>query len=152
MAGTLAFDLKDALVAALKADPALADLAADEDAISYGFANRGAQSRPREVIAVGEIEWDDEIAIALGYSRRDEFFRIMLTIESHGAGETQQEANYHVRDRMKVVEALVRDPRWSGLPLLWSELKPRMLGEGPDDSGGRGAVLVLSLHVVARKS
>lgn len=151
MAGTLAFDMKDTLVTRLRAESAFADLAAQDDAISYGAGARGVMYRPRETIAVGEIEWSDEVAIALGYSRRDEFFQIMITIESHTPGDTQKQANERVRDRMKVIEAMVRIPTWSGLPITWSELKPRLLGEGPDD-GGRGAILVLSLNVVARKS
>lgn len=151
MAGTMAFDMKDTLVTRLRAEPALADLAALDDAISYGFPARGAMFRPRESISVGEIEWSDELGTGLGFNRRDEYFQIMITIESHVGGDTQKQANERVRDRMKVIEAMVRVPTWSGLPIVWSELKPRLLGEGPDD-GGRGAILVLSLNVMARKS
>lgn len=150
MAGTLAFDVKDALVDKLKLEPALAAMAADE-AITYGYGVFGAGGRPRQSIWVGEIEWDDEVSVGLGQSRRDEFFRIMLTIECVFPGDTQKEANYRARDLMKVVEAMVRNPRWSGLSVVESELKPQLLGEGPGDNG-RAAMLIMSLHVRARKS
>lgn len=149
MAGTLAFDVKDTLYTKLLAEPGFADM--DPEAITYGAGLNVVDTRPRETISIGEIEWLDERAIALGFSRRDEFFTIMITIGSFWSIDTQQEANHRVRDRMKTLEAMVRDPRWSGLPIVWTELKPRLLGEGPTD-GGRGAILVLHLSCVARKS
>ena len=152
MAGTYAFDIKTALVAMLKADAGmLAVMENNPDAITYGYGNFGAGERPRLTVWVGEIEWDDEQAIALGGARRDELFRIMITIESAVEGDTQEEANDRVEAIMKVIEALVRNPRWSGLGDVRSELKPQMLGEAPGNTG-RMAMLILSLQVKARKS
>jgi len=149
MAGTLAFDVKAALVTLLKADAGMQALVPPDD-ITYGYGNFGAGERPRLMIWVGEIEWDDEISIALGAQRRDEFFRIMITIESVTEGDTQEEANARVKAVMQVIEGLVRDPRWSGLPLTQSQIKPQMLGEAPGNTA-YAAMLILSLQVQARK-
>jgi len=150
MPGTYAFDVKDALVDKLLLEPGLAALVAD-DAVTYGYGVWSVPGRPRATIWVGEIEWDDEKSVGLGQSRRDEWFRIMITIEVTFPGDTQKEANYRARDYMKIIEAMVRNPRWSGLPVLESEIKPQLLGEGPGDMG-RSAMLIMSLHVKARKS
>lgn len=158
MPGTFAFDVKDALVTALRADATLAGIithpeiggVVDED-ISYGYGPWGPNGRPRLMIWVGEIEWDDEASVGLGMSRRDEMFRIMVTTESWVPGDTQIQANNRVQSMMKAIEALVRNPRWSGLGIVHSELKPLMLGETLSDQG-RAAVLIMSLHVRARKS
>jgi len=149
MAGTLAFDVKAALVNLFKADAGMQALVPPDD-ITYGLGGFGAGERPRLLIWVGEIEWDDEVSIALGAQRRDEFFRIMITIESANEGDTQEEANNRVEAVMQAIEVLIRDPRWSGLPLKQSQLKPQMLGEASSNTG-RAAILILSLQVQARK-
>lgn len=150
MAGTTAYDVKDALHATLLAHPDFAALAND-DAIWYGDLTTGSEGRPREVIMIGEIEWYDEVGTGLGQLRRDEFYQILITIESHVPDDSQQEANHRVRDWMRKLEAIIKNPRWAGLPLVTSQLKPQVHAEGPDGDDGRGAVQVLALDVHARK-
>lgn len=149
--GTQAFDVKDALYNLLKADSAILAIM-PEDAVMYGVqGNFGANESPRQAIKIGEIEWDDELSVGLGMSRRDEYFRILIVVESFELGDTQQEANNRVKAVMQRIETLVRNPRWSGLPVLMTELKPQLLSEGPGDEG-RAAIQIMSLHVQARKS
>lgn len=150
MAGTFAFDAKQALVDKIKADTTNFGDLVTADAIWYGYQG-AAHERPREVVWIGEIEWDYEVGVGIGYQRRDEQFRIMITIESHVPGDTQEQANARVETRMQALEALLRNPRALGLSIMEHELKPQLLGEGAD-SEGRGAILVLSLQVKARKS
>jgi len=155
MAGTLAFDFKDAFIAALQADSTLAPMMIDPAhplEVWYGDLSSAGEFRPRLLIMVGEIQWYDERAIALGGLRRDEYFQVLVTIESHVPGDTQKEANDRVEALMQAVEHILKDPRASGLPLAYSELKPQMLAEGPDGNDGRGAVLVLAVDCSARKS
>lgn len=150
--GTLAFDLKEVFVNTLKADSTLLAIEGmTAEAVTYGYGEFGAGQRPRLVVWAGEIEWDEEISKGLGASRRDEFFRMMITIESFFPNDSQLTANNRVKAVMQRIEAIVRNPRWSGLPITMSELKPQMLGEAPADDG-RAAVLIMSLHVQARKS
>lgn len=143
-----AFDAKTALVALLKASDDLADLVAD-DAIWFGYLGLSGQ-RPRECIWVGEIAWDGEDGAAVGFLRRDETYRIVMTVESHCPGDDQPTANGRVRDRVAIVEELLRDPRALGVPGIYEcGIVPQLLGEG-SDPGGRGAIYVTAVRIRAR--
>ncbi len=144
---TTAFDVKDALVAALKTAPGLTDLA--DDAIWYGYEG-GAGKRPRECVWVGEIGWEDDEGAAFGYSRKDETYKVMLTVESHFPGDDQVTANGRVKTRVAAIETLLRNPRSLGVPNVFEcTVIPQMLGEGTDPDG-RGAIFVLAVRVRAR--
>lgn len=141
-----AFDAKTSLVNLLRAS--FPDLAADQ-AIWYGYVGQ-AGNRPREVIWVGEITWEDEVGAALGAFRRDETYRITLTVESHFPGDDQETANARVRDRAGAVEELLKDPRALSVPGVYEcGIIPQMLGEGSDPAG-RGAIFVTFVRVRAR--
>lgn len=149
MAGTTAFDVKQALVDKLRLLPALAEMAANGD-IWYAYQGR-TSTTPRSFMWAGEIEWRSEEGASLGALKREEYYEIVLTIESHMMDATQEEANARVRTFMTVVEAMLRDPRWSGVPGVFETgLEPKMLGEGTDPNG-RGAILVCTVCVKARK-
>ncbi len=142
---TTAFDAKTALVDLLRAAPALSELD-----VWYGYLGGNAGQRPREVVWVGEINWEDTDGAALGYMRRDETYEIMLTVESHMPGDDQHDANERVRTRMETVTELLRDPRALGVPGIYEcAIIPQMLGEGADP-GGRGAMLVIGVRIRAR--
>lgn len=143
-----AFAAKTALVALLKGSEDLADLVAD-DAIWFGYLGSAGQ-RPRECIWVGEIAWDGEDGAALGSLRRDETYRIVMTVEAHVPGDDQPAANERVRARVAVVEELVRNPRSLGVPGIYEcGIVPQLLGEG-SDPGGRGAIYVTAVRIRAR--
>lgn len=150
--GTLAYDVKDKIIEKLQTAPGFEEFVTGSQTYSIEYAyNEESDMRPRSYIRTGEIMWDDEAAIALGGNRRDEFFRISIEIEVTHPGDTQKEANDRVKALMQAFEAMVRNPRWSGLPLTDSQLKPQLHEEYPTDNG-RGAILVLFLVVQARKS
>ena len=111
MSGTTAFDAKTALYNMLVAQ--FTDLA-DEGAVWYGYQGQ-AGMRPRECVWVGEIAWDDENGAAVGMNRRDETYRIMLTVEAHVPGDDQAAANARVESRMQTIESLVRSVRALGV-------------------------------------
>lgn len=143
-----AFDAKTALVSLLRTAPALSDIA-DDGSIWYGYIGQ-AGNRPREVIWVGEITWEEETGAALGRLRRDEAYRITLTVESHFPGDDQEAANARVRDRVASIEETLRDPRALNVPGVYEcGIVPQMLGEG-SDPGGRGAIFVTFVRVRAR--
>ncbi len=155
---TTAFDVKDAMYDELIA---CADLAAlvEEEAIQYGACVAPAGERPREVIWIGEIEWtgNQESSRSLGNLSRDEWYDILVTIESHDPEHsTQREANMVVKGLMQTIETLFQDPRWAAARgvqgLIECGIVPHMLAEGVDGpSSSRGAIFVLALHVHARK-
>ena len=145
---TTAFDAKKALVRVLGEASELADLA-DEGSIWFGYLGVAGQ-RPREVIWVGEVTWEDEDGAALGFLRRDETYRIMLTVESHVPGDDQEMANDRVLARATAVEGILKDPRVLGVPGIYEVgIVPQLLGEGADPTG-RGAIFVVAVRIRAR--
>lgn len=145
---TTAFDAKTALVDLLRNAPELADLGADD--IWYGYLGGNAGQRPREVIWVGEVVWEDTDGAAIGFLRRDETYRIMLTVEAHVPGDDQPAANERVAGRVASIVELLRDPRALGVPGIYEcGIVPQMLGEGADP-GGRGAMYVVGVKIRAR--
>jgi hypothetical protein len=145
---TTAFDAKTALVGLLRAAPEFADLG--DDGIWYGYLGGNAGQRPREVIWVGEITWDDANGDAVGFMRRNETYSILLTVESHMPGDDQETANNRVRDRVATLVEVLRDPRALGVPgITECGIIPQLLGEGADP-GGRGAIYVVAVRIRAR--
>lgn len=145
---TTAFDAKSALVSLLRTAPEYADLNPDD--IWYGYLGGNAGQRPREVIWVGEIMWDDTDGSAIGFLRRDETYHIMLTVESHMPGDDQEAANARVSSRVATLVNLLRDPRALGVAGIYEcGIVPQMLGEGADPDG-RGAMFVVSVKIRAR--
>jgi hypothetical protein len=145
---TTAFDAKTALVGLLQASPALADLMPDD--VWYGYQSGNAGQRPREVVWVGEIVWDDSDGAALGFLRRNETYNIMMTVESHVPGDDQVTANGRVQTRFAAITTLLRDPRALGVPgITECGIVPQMLAEGADPTG-RGAMYVTAVKIRAR--
>lgn len=146
MSGTTAFDAKDGLIALLDG----ASWPASKPEIWYGYQGQNLDM-PREVVWVGEIEWDSEEAEALGAFKRDETYRILVTIEVHRPGDTQREANLRAKELMQTIEGLLRSANPLGITNpISTGIVPQLLGEG-QDAEGRGAILVTSVRVVARK-
>jgi hypothetical protein len=149
---TRAFAVKRKLFEVLSADPpAPAAENNDDESVPIWYGYKTTQNRPREVIWIGEIRWSTEDPVSLGNLSRDETFEIVVTIEVHVPGYTQEQANDRAEILMGYLEEAVRDPRWSGLALNSSGLRPQYLGEGADSNNSRGAVLVTLLRVTARK-
>ncbi len=149
---TKAFAVKQALFDKLSESPPAPAAENNDDAtvpIWYGY--QSTQNRPREVIWIGEVRWSTEDPVSLGNLSRDETFEIVITIEVHIPGYTQKQANDRVEILMGHIEEVLRDPRWSGMPLVNSGFRPQYLGEGADSNNSRGAVLVSLLRVTARK-
>lgn len=145
---TTAFEAKSALVDLLRLSPELSDMSPDD--IWFGYLGGNAGQRPREVIWVGEIIWDDTNGAALGFMRRDETYQIMMTVESHVPGDDQASANARVAGRVATIVELLRDPRALGVAGIYEcGILPQMLGEGADP-GGRGAVYVVAVRIRAR--
>lgn len=145
---TTAFAAKTAIVDLLRNAPELADLSPED--IWYGYLGGNAGQRPREVIWVGEVTWENTDGAALGYLRRDETYQIMMTIESHMPGDDQAAANERVSGRMATIVELLRDPRALGVPGIYEcGIVPQMLGEGADP-GGRGALYIVGVKIRAR--
>jgi hypothetical protein len=145
---TTAFAAKTALVGLLRTAPEFADLNPDD--IWYGYLGGNAGQRPREVIWVGEITWDDANGDAIGFLRRDETYQIMLTVESHMPGDDQETANGRVSARVATLVELLRNPRALGVQGIYEcGIVPQMLGEGADP-GGRGALYVVGVKIRAR--
>jgi len=146
---TTAFDVKDAVKAALDADATLSAMANPICAITYGFDGR-PDELPRLSVQVGEIVWDFERPITIGNRKRDEEYSIPLLIQSHVPGDTQKDANNRVKAVMQAMENIFRNERWSGVAGVWSSgIVPQQLAEGTD-AEGRGAILLLRLYVTAR--
>jgi hypothetical protein len=142
--GTTAFDAKDNLVTLIRGDSTFS-----QTEVWYGYQGQ-MENMPRDLVWVGEIEWDDEEPFALGAMKRDETYRILVTFESHWPGDNQQEANHRVRDKMQALETLLRQRNPLNLPNVMSTgIVPQLLGEGQDPEG-RGALLVCSVRVQAR--
>ena len=106
MTGTIAFDAKDALYNLFVAEQA-GDGEFGNTEVWYGFKGRSMEM-PREVIWIGEIEWDSEEPAALGALRRVEEFRIMIGIEVHLPGDDQKEVNDRLEVLITKVEELLR--------------------------------------------
>lgn len=146
MSGTTAFAAKAGLIALLKG----ATWPTENPDIWYGYQGQSTDM-PREVVWVGEIEWDSEEAASLGNFAREEVYRILVTIEVHHAGATQEEANDRANELMQVIEQLLRQRNPLGITNPVSVgMVPHLLGEG-QDAEGRGAILVTSVRVEARK-
>lgn len=142
---TTAFAAKTALVELIRAAPEFADVD-----VWYGYLGGNAGQRPREVIWTGEVAWEEADGAAIGFLRRNETYGILLTVESHFPGDTQEDANGRVRDRVATLVELLRDPRALGVPgIIEMGIVPQLLGEGADD-GGRGAIYVVSVRIRAR--
>ncbi len=149
---TKAFAVKRALYnRLLESPPAPAAENNDDETVPIWYGYKTTQNRPREVIWIGEIRWSTEDPVSLGNLSRDETFEIVVTIEVHVPGFDQEQANERAEILMGYLEEQVRDPRWSGLALVNSGLRPQYLGEGADGQNSRGAVLVTLLRVTARK-
>jgi hypothetical protein len=106
---------------------------------------------PREVIWIGEIEWDSEQPSALGALKRVEEFRIMLGIEVHIPGGTQKEVN----DRLEVLITKVEELLRAANPLSLTGIEhcgivPTLLAEG-QDADGRGAIFLAAVRIRHRK-
>lgn len=145
MTVTTAFAAKDAILALLQGDSAL-------NGVDKWYGYSGASGEwPRELVWVGEIEWDYEEPATLGNLQREEQYRILLTIEIHRPGDNQRESNLRAKEIMERVETLLRQRNPLGIPNIISVgLVPQLLGEG-SDADGRGAILVTSVQVRARK-
>jgi hypothetical protein len=145
---TTAFAAKTALVGLLRNAPEFADLG--DDGVWYGYLGGNAGQRPREVIWAGEIAWDEANGEAIGFMRRNETYNILLTVESHTPGDTQEDANGRVSARVATLVELLRDPRALGVPgIIECGIIPQMLGEGADPAG-RGAIYVVAVRIKAR--
>lgn len=145
---TTAFAAKTALVNLIRNAPEFADLGSEN--IWYGYLGGNAGQRPREVIWVGEIAWDDANGEAIGFLRRNETYSILLTVEAHMPGDDQETANGRVQTRVGTLVELLRDPRALGVPgITECGIVPQMLGEGADP-GGRGAIYVVGVRIRAR--
>lgn len=145
---TTAFAAKTALVELIRNAPEFADLG--DDGVWYGYLGGNSGQRPREVIWVGEVAWEDANGDAIGMLRRNETYSILLTVESHTPGDTQEEANARVADRVSTLVELLRDPRVLGVPgVIECGIVPQMLGEGADPDG-RGAIYVTAVRIKAR--
>lgn len=146
---TTAFNAKDAIIALLSASPSF-----DPDAVYYGHPGTTVPDFT-EWVWVGEIEWDNEEAVALGGGKRDEVYRIIVTLESHVPDDTQRDANYRVKTKMYAIEQMLAvgpgNPNPLGISSAMVDLEPQFLGEGRNAVSGRGAILVLSVRVQARK-
>lgn len=143
---TTAFDAKTALVNLLT-DAFASDSTLD---VWYGYLAGNSGQRPREVIWVGEITWDESDGAAIGFLRRDETYHIMLTVESHLPGDDQVAANERVAARLATVTELLRNPRALDVPGIYEcGVIPQLLGEGADPDG-RGAIFVSSVRIRAR--
>jgi hypothetical protein len=146
VSGTTAFDAKDGLISLLEG----ASFPSSTPDIWYGYQGQNLEM-PREVVWVGEIEWDDESPESLGNFKRDETYRILVTIEVHRPGDTQREANTRAKELLQTLEGLLRQANPLGIANPISVgIVPQLLGEG-QDAEGRGAILVSSVRVVARK-
>lgn len=145
MAGTLAFDSKLALYNLIRTAPAFVDCG-----VYYGYPPRTDEAE-RSLVWVGEIEWESEESVAMGNLRRDEIFRIVVTIEEHWPGDSQIDANARAETHLQALEALIRPKNALGIsgPISVG-LVPQLLGEG-QDTQGRGALLVTVVRVHARK-
>lgn len=146
--GTTAFDAKAALVTLL-------NTAVDEDeslaGVDIWYSYQGvSMEMPREVVWLGEIDWLSETGDSLGALHRVEEYEIVLTVEVHRPGDTQEEANARIEILFQAVETLLRQRNPLGLPNIQScGIKPKLLGEGRD-ADGRGAILVSKIRVRAR--
>lgn len=145
---TTAFEAKAALVNLLRDSSELSDLGPDD--IWYGYLGGNSGQRPREVIWVGEITWEESNGAAIGFLRRDETYQIMMTVESHMPGDDQASANDRVASRVATIVELLRDPRALGVAGIYEcGIVPQLLGEGADP-GGRGAMYVTAVKIRAR--
>lgn len=145
---TTAFAAKTALVDLIRNAPDFADLGPEY--IWYGYLGGNAGQRPREVVWVGEIAWDDANGDAVGFLRRNETYSILLTVESHFPGDDQETANGRVEARVATLVELLRDPRALGVAgITECGIVPQMLGEGADPDG-RGAIYVVGVRIRAR--
>jgi len=146
--GTTAFDAKAALVTLLNG---AADPGEPLAGVDIWYSYQGASMEmPREVVWLGEVDWIDETAVSLGAMKRVEEYEIVLTVEVHRPGDTQEEANARIKSMFQAVEALLRQRNPLGLPDIEScGIKPKIWGEGRD-ADGRGAILVSKIRVRAR--
>lgn len=144
---TTAFDAKDNLETLVKS------LQTDPGNVYYGHPGSDVPDYS-EWIWIGEIEWDSDEPESLGNRASNEVYRIILTVESHVPADTQREANARVKVKMHAVQnALVANANPLSIPnVISTRLEPQFLGEGNNSAGsGRGAILVLSVRVEARK-
>lgn len=148
MSGTTAFAAKANLITLLRT---LNDDVGFEDVETWYSYQGAAMEMPREVIWLGEIDWVSETADALGAMSRVEEYLIILTIEVHRPGDTQEEANARIEELMTAVEGLLRARNPLSIPNTQScGIEPKLLGEGRD-ADGRGAILVTNIRVRVRK-
>jgi hypothetical protein len=102
---------------------------------------------------VGEIEWERDEPESLGNRSSNEVYRIIVTLESHVEDDDQEMANARLESRVYDIQnALVANanPLSIDNPVS-TRLEPQFLGEGNNANSGRGAILVLSVRVEARK-
>ncbi len=144
---TTAFTAKDNLVALIKTlnDPKL---------VYYGHPGQDVPDA-HEWVWVGEIEWDSDEPIALGYTAspgHNEIYRIIVTFESHVPDDTQLDANNRVKTKLYALQQAFRA---SNNPLtlpnpISVRIEPQFLGEGQNQDAGRGAIMVVTVRVEAR--
>lgn len=150
MAGTTAFAVKQALFDKIRSIPALADYL---DNIYYSFTAQISE-RPRLAVHLGEIAWesvwDDEFSPTIGANTREESYNILVLIESHGPGNDQAAANEEIRVIVQEIEAMLKNPRWSGQDIVSSGFSPLSVAEG-GDAEGRGAIMLARVRIKARK-
>ena len=146
--GTTAFDAKASLFTLFSTAIGDGESLAGVD-IWYSY-NGASTEMPREVVWLGEVDWLDETDESLGAMHRVEEYEIVLTVEVHRPGDTQEEANARTEELFQAVEGLLRQRNPLGLPNIQScGIKPKVLGEGRD-ADGRGAILVSKIRVRAR--
>jgi len=148
---TTAFAVKEKLFELLTEDETFLESTMDgEHPLEVHYNYRGKSTDlPREVLWLGDIEWDDEYEPAFGANSREEIYNIVMVIEVHHEGFEQKESNDRAEYLMQALETVIRDPRWTGLPSIRTMIKPNSMSEGRDPEGF-GTVLILLLRVTAR--
>lgn len=146
MSGTIAFDVKKALITKVKADSSFASLVAVDAIWDSSYAG---EQRPRQLLWFGEITWEEDVPTSS--LRRVETFDIRFGIEIHDADDTQTAANDKVETILQALEALINDYRVLQIGGIESlGVVPIGLGEGADTTG-RIALFAGQVHVRARK-
>lgn len=146
---TTAFDAKLNLYNLIKNNVAWAN-----DGVYYGHPG---QTIPdfKEWTWVGEIEWDEDLPVALGRNPtpgHNEIYRIIVTFESHVDDDTQLDANNRVKAKLYALQQAFRaspNPLSLSNPIS-TRIEPQFLGEGQNQNSGRGAIMVVTVRAEAR--
>jgi hypothetical protein len=148
---TTAFDAKSNLVASLTTL-----LRQTWPEVEIGYGREAKTPQPRYYVWVGEWNYLDTEPVTIGAGKLQETYDMVVTIEVHNPGDTQEDANATAKAMYTQIQELLRVDRTQPNPLNIANpvsvvLRPSRFMEGINDDGSsRGAIFISLIRVTAR--